>query len=577
MHTYITSIILSSLAVVVVTIVILLQAGLGQWGATKYGIISYSQRKRRADIPIIWAMSCLLFLNLSNIIGSSIWNGPEWYTKWNGHVYCDIVVHLQIITSTGIICGVIAISRNLCLIVSPQGPPPYFQTNKKRWIDLSICSILAIIQCGLIYLIQPSRYGIAQNIGCVLVVSNTWPQFLLYSLWIPILSTVAAGYALLSGYYCYKRKKDFNDILVCTNSGLSTMQFVRLWAFGFIVIGTMVPFSLYIVLSKSLNREIPGYSFAEVHRYFGVIAYFPYMAEQLLDRWMHATYSFIAFLLFGLGTEAQCAYMRILDALHLGGAVRSIGKHLKAGFYAITPEFIKKKIQNSKKNNDLDINLPPSFLKGTESSNPSLSKNKTRAKSSEVFEDVELGIRSDAMRSNKYDRYSPGDYDDISDHMSACYDYGSDNVYGDYKTKGVHEASQHIRISPSSSSGLAYLTRNSNNNISPTSDITFHTQYSPNNGEFDVSGCKLGIQMKSFEVASPDSVSTKFTLVNSPDSTYYPGNNNINNRDNEEHSNNNHTSQEGLRNSRVYYYPDDNSKDDDENANKNNSTKGNDK
>lgn len=328
MSTFISIITTSSTGVACLLIVLSLQLGLSQWCSSraKFESGQYpSQSKRRLDIPIIWTICCLLFLNSTGVIYAAIWHGDNFYAGYNGLTFCDIFVRLQVFASIGVMCGVTATVRNLCMIISPKGPPLYFQTRwKKQLIDFAMCAAFPIIQNPLIYIVQSRRFMVVENMGCNVVVSNSWVSLIVYHIWFALWAAIAAGYAMLTCYYCYRRKKDFSDILSCTGSGLTAAQFMRLMTFSIIIICGQLPVSLYLVVMRCMNIATVKYSFKDVHSGWNTIGFVYYDGVQFIDRWLFIAFAYVAFLVFGLGRDARLAYMRILDALRVGWMVRAL-------------------------------------------------------------------------------------------------------------------------------------------------------------------------------------------------------------------------------------------------------------
>lgn len=337
----------AAVGITCLSIVLAFQLGLSQWGSkplkssSAASISPTSGRfnssngryKRRFDIPIIWTISCLLFLNCTAVIYAVIWHGDTFYLGYNGKIFCDVFVRLQVFASIGVLCGVTATTRNLCMIISPKGPPIYFQTKWKRnLIDTAICVIFPIIQNPIIYIVQSRRYMIVENTGCNVVVSNSWVSLLVYHIWFAIWAFIAAIYAVLTCYYCYRRKKDFSDILSCTGSGLTAAQFTRLMTFSAIIICGQLPVSLYLVALRSQGITRESYSFKEVHLYWDMIGFVYYDATLFLDRWLFIAFAYVAFLVFGVGRDAQLVYMKVLDILRVGWIVRSIGRGISKVF-----------------------------------------------------------------------------------------------------------------------------------------------------------------------------------------------------------------------------------------------------
>jgi hypothetical protein len=62
-------------------------------------------------------------------------------------------------------------------------------------VDLFLGVILPILNLALKFIVEPSRYWIVGNVGCIGQADNSWPTFVLYLAWVPALCLIAAGYA----------------------------------------------------------------------------------------------------------------------------------------------------------------------------------------------------------------------------------------------------------------------------------------------------------------------------------------------------------------------------------------------
>lgn len=62
-------------------------------------------------------------------------------------------------------------------------------------IDLFLGVLLPLINMGLKYIVNPSRYYIVGVDGCSGVTALSWPSIPLYYLWSPVLTFIAACYA----------------------------------------------------------------------------------------------------------------------------------------------------------------------------------------------------------------------------------------------------------------------------------------------------------------------------------------------------------------------------------------------
>lgn len=102
------------------------------------------------------------------------------------------------------------------------------------------------------------RYGITEIFGCTLLLYLSVPAIIVYSMWTPIFSLAAAAYACTCVYQTYKRKKYFQNILMFTDSGLSTFQFIRILMFNFTIVFAMLPLALATFITRTAGDTIGG-------------------------------------------------------------------------------------------------------------------------------------------------------------------------------------------------------------------------------------------------------------------------------------------------------------------------------
>lgn len=372
MNLFPTVMVTNTLGAVMVSIVIALQLGLSQWGTRDSSSARSITGKRQVNIPILWTSGWLLYLNVISITYASIWHGPNFAAGFNGLVFCDIFSRVQFFASISVVCGVTATVRNLCLIISPKGPPLYFQTAwKKNVVDLAICVVFPVIQTPLMYLVQSQRFVVVETMGCLSLVSNNWLVVIIYFMWFVIWSAVAAVYALFTCYYVYRRKKDFSDILSCTGSGLTTSQFGKLLLFGALIICGQLPVSMYLVIQRCNPKRLDtsAYSFSRVHAHYGDVNFIMSGWDRVtfIDRWMYTSFSFVAFFVFGLGRDARLAYTKILYLLGFGWLLRTIGKVASRTWQAFRNTAIMKRVLNKDTSSTCDTSDSSSSSRGRSS------------------------------------------------------------------------------------------------------------------------------------------------------------------------------------------------------------------
>jgi hypothetical protein len=223
-------------------------------------------------------------------------------------------------------CGVTAVLRNLHELIRLQGPSLSRIPGKHAWkgylVDLSICAAFPIIQSPLLYLVQVRRYIIVENIGCSLLLSDSWLSLLLYYIWFAIWALIAAVYAILTIRLFFSRDDDLDNVFVTIEIGITKSYFIKILIFCIVVILGELPVSLYLVALRCKSVTVQPYSFAETHAHFNVINFVRYQPSNFVDRWLWSGFAIVAFMTLGTSREPRMVYMHILDKLGLEWIVR---------------------------------------------------------------------------------------------------------------------------------------------------------------------------------------------------------------------------------------------------------------
>lgn len=273
-----------------------------------------STRNIPAIILIVW----LLLVEIKYIVNAAIWSGDDFMQKWDGKGWCDVMVKLQIGANVGISCAVTNIIFNLHIVLKADNVLLEVGTWKKILRDLSISLITPIMVMGLSHIFQISRYSITPYYGCVAYFAPTRATTAVYTMWLLIWSLIGAVYAVLVLYIYYKKRKDVQDILYCTNSGLNISRFARLLIFSFLIILVIFPFSIFLFV-KDLKSVKGGINFKDIHApefWFTIIKL--RIGKTSVDIWLYVLMSFMVFLIFGLGSDALKMYANFLRRIHLG-------------------------------------------------------------------------------------------------------------------------------------------------------------------------------------------------------------------------------------------------------------------
>jgi pheromone a factor receptor len=263
-------------------------------------------------------------MNGLSFADSIIWRDTNPYTWWDGKVYCDIVSRIKSEFNIGLPAAGVGVCRFLADATNPD--PSYTDLKHTRFrrnmIDLFLGIGLPLINMGLKMIVNPTRYWIQGVEGCDGVTDLSWPSILLYHIWCPVLSSIAAIYSginclpLLLTYvviflrHWWVRRRRLNEEWGRgTRNGISKAEFRRLQFTVLSVICFYFPFSLYgLVLVLKLPR-IP-YSWKRVHgARWWIIALMP-LPKANLAMWVIPLLAITSFLFIGTTRDARrfCAH-----------------------------------------------------------------------------------------------------------------------------------------------------------------------------------------------------------------------------------------------------------------------------
>lgn len=270
------------------------------------------------NIPAILLILWLFIMDLTSLVGASIWSEDDFMNRWNGKGWCDIVVKLQVGANVGMPCAVTNIVYNLHTVLRANTVLPELNSWSKICCDLAISLTTPVLIMVLSYIVQVARFGIVRYNGCQNVLSPTWVTIVLYTMWGLIWSIAGMVYALLVLYVFLKKRKDVRDILHCTNSRLNLARFSRLLILCFLTILVMFPLSLYAVVEDTKSFQ-GNFDWKETHSpvTWNTIPKFD-EGKSILGVWIYILISYMVFIIFGLGTDALKMYANILRAVKLG-------------------------------------------------------------------------------------------------------------------------------------------------------------------------------------------------------------------------------------------------------------------
>lgn len=279
------------------------------------------------NVPAVILILWLLVMNIISIVNAAIWSGSDFMNAWDGKIWCDISIKLDMGASIGIPCAITDIVYNLHTILRATSVIENWNSPRKMIKDLLICLLSPIVIMAVSYVLQVFRYSIFRYNGCQNAFSNTWITLVLYQIWMLLWAGFAAFYSLLVLFVFYQKRKDVKDILYCTNSGLNLTRFARLLILCFVIILIMLPLSIYGLVQNA--QQLQGhYDFKSTHSsaLWNVIIKAD-LGKPLYTVWIYVLASYLVFLVFGLGSDALSIYVKVLRTMKLGFIVDYIGSY----------------------------------------------------------------------------------------------------------------------------------------------------------------------------------------------------------------------------------------------------------
>ncbi|VDB95843.1 unnamed protein product [Peniophora sp. CBMAI 1063] len=271
----------------------------------------------------------LLVDNVTTAANSIIWSDNA---DVKLYAYCDIVTHLQVITSVVKPMATLLITRRLYLIANLQSVEPHRKGKGERlWdtaVEWTLCLFVPLLVAGPIYYAnQGLRYFVNEGFGCTAAKFVSVLELLTVESWtvIPPLISVMFYYPKVARIY-YRQSKDAHSFLR-SNSSVSHTNYLRILVLASIDILLMLPagivnVTLEIIAALSRPDDFPFYyGWTILHTDWDPVA-LPYAEQQGFGTaalvqsyfvfWTSPVLAFAIFGLFGLTSEARTSYWRIV-------------------------------------------------------------------------------------------------------------------------------------------------------------------------------------------------------------------------------------------------------------------------
>ncbi|CUM67426.1 uncharacterized protein PRCAT00005122001 [Priceomyces carsonii] len=271
---------------------------------------------RCKNVPAIFLICWLQISNIISFINAIAWSDENFYEKWDGKVYCDIAVKLDIGASCGKVAAISVLAMNLYMVLCANNPIFMGNKSKKKLIiELSMCAITPIFVMSVNYIIQSGRYSVLRYTGCVEPYSESVASLFLSTFWTFLWAIVAVVFAVLLLRKYFQKRKDVKDILRCTNSGLNAKRFARLLIFSLLIVLVLAPLTTYYFVADALSFK-GKFSWKETHNeYWDFIYFFDVGYSVTYGNFINIGLSIITFILFGLGSDALDLYKSMFRKL----------------------------------------------------------------------------------------------------------------------------------------------------------------------------------------------------------------------------------------------------------------------
>ncbi|KAF9694872.1 hypothetical protein EKO04_007164 [Ascochyta lentis] len=278
----------------------------------------FSQRNVAAGSLVLW----IILTNFSLGINPIIWprdNVEEW---WNGIVWCDINVRIQVGAQVGLAASMVMILRKLAKVMDTRNITIASSRGSKlreQLIEFAWCWGYPLVLILLYIPVQSIRYNIWGIEGCIAAYRPTWQSLVLSAMWAPITMVVAVYYAVLLFFRLFRYRREFSRLVTARNSTKS--RFIRLFLICIIMTLIVVPYSAYpfYYFCSQLASFKWDYEWERLNGdKKNIILKFPSEGQVHVDKWGQVFLGYVVFFVFGTGTDAHNTYRKMLLALGLG-------------------------------------------------------------------------------------------------------------------------------------------------------------------------------------------------------------------------------------------------------------------
>lgn len=264
----------------------------------------------------------ILILNISNLANATIWHSFDVSTWWDGKIFCDIEVKLNIGSTQAIDGALASIFWQISAILHPDHPtvaPSPEHRKTTLVIETVLCIVLPVYVMIGHYMIQEDRYRVRASEGCLATFYPNYAAPFLTYMW-PMLVCIFAGvHSIISVIRLYHHRKQMSAVLSHT-PGATSSRFFRLFIIAFVLLAIYLPLAIYTFVK---NVQIPmqpfQWSYTHPPDWSDRIYFMLYPKSDFqnitFDRWAQVLAGYLSFIFFGLGQDANQMYRSWIASL----------------------------------------------------------------------------------------------------------------------------------------------------------------------------------------------------------------------------------------------------------------------
>jgi pheromone a factor receptor len=156
---------------------------------------------RQGNIASGSLITWITIYNFFNAVNAVIWPRDNILEWWDGAIWCDINVRIQVGATVGLTASTACVTRKLARVMDMRNIT--VSSSRKSKISEALWEVMWCWVCPLLliivyYVVQPVRYMIYGTVGCMFAYDTSWPSIVLSFMWGPIAMAFAAYWACMS-------------------------------------------------------------------------------------------------------------------------------------------------------------------------------------------------------------------------------------------------------------------------------------------------------------------------------------------------------------------------------------------